>query len=247
MDPFFLALAALFILAIGFFGIGIYFSARSKQKNVSAREKSASIPRDEHLQEEGLHEIARLLRDERSGTLVLEKGGIIYRTSDDLSPEQRRLLSVAAGDLHAFVGLRQASSSEAARPSSPAAAARGVATGPLSSRLQARSQDYPDAQIKSPSMNPVDILTRAIVSDVPKVGLKTKSITAQIDEILQERLVNTPLEQRGVRLLDAPDGRVVVFIGIESYDGVDSVPDDEVRRAIRAAVAEWEKRSSPSM
>jgi hypothetical protein len=93
-------------------------------------------------------------------------------------------------------------------------------------------------------MNPVDVFTRAVATDVSTISVKSKSITAQIDDILQERVANTPLEGRGIRLLEAPDGRVVVFVGIENYDGVDAVPDVDVRYAIRAAVTEWEKRSS---
>jgi DNA-binding Lrp family transcriptional regulator len=248
MDPLILILAVLFILAVSFFAIGIYFSTRSKKKDAPRREKPALVSLEEVLQEEGILEIARLLRDERSGTLLLEKSGVIYRTAADLNPEQRRLLSIAAGDLHAFLGLMSAPQSEDAnRASTPTVKADDSSGAPSPSRPKGAGQIFPEAEVKSPSMSPVDIFTRAIASDVPKVVIKSKSITAQIDDILQERLVNTPLEQRGIRLLDAPDGRVVVFIGIESYDGVDAVPDEEVRRAIRAAVAEWEKRSSHNM
>lgn len=245
MNQFYLVLIGLFILAASFFAIGIYFYTRSKQKNTNRREKPTSLPVDEDLKKEGIVEVARLLRDESSGALLLEKGGVIYRKVADFSPEQRHLLSAAAADLQSFIGVESASPPEVTEPapSSVAVGERESAT-PLVSRFKKTSQTSPQAQVKPPSMNPVDVFTRAISSDVTKVSTQSKSITAQIDEILQERLVNTPLEQRGIRLVDAPDGGVVVFVGIESYDGVKAVPDDEVQHAIRAAVAEWEKRNT---
>lgn len=248
MDEFILILAGLFILAMAFFGIGIYLSTRSKQKGALRRERSASLPLDKEIQKESILEIARLLRDEQSGALMIEENGVIYHKATDLSPELRRLLAVAVDDLQSFLASMPAPQSQVARPaSSTTPATESDVSADISPRITMAGQASTEAQVKSPSMNPVDIITRAVSSDVPKVDLKSKTITAQIDEILQEILVNTPLEQRGIRLLDAPDGRVVVFVGIESYDGVDTVPDDEVRQAIRAAVAEWEKRNTQSI
>lgn len=240
MDQFYLVLIGLFILAASFFAIGIYLSRRSKKKDGSQRKKPVSHPRNEAYQMEGFLEIARLLRDESSGALLLEEGGIVYRKAAELSHEQQQSLKKAVEDLKSFLELMPASQVEVPQP---VADTKKGSTAPLSSRFKKASQTSTPAQVKPPSMNPVDIFTRAITSDVPKANMETKSITAQIDEILQERLVNTPLAERGVRLLDAPDGGVVVFVGVESYDGVNAVPDDEVRHAIKAAVAEWEKRN----
>lgn len=242
MDRLILILAVLFLLAVSFFAIGIYLSSRSKHKDTPRREKLVSTPMDESLQEESIHEVARILRDGQSGALMLGKNGVIYRTAKDMNEDERRLLANAAADLHSFLGLVAPSQAEIAKPvPPPVSAPKGVSAASLSSAYQAPSQAKP------PSLNPVDVFTRAVASDVPNVGLKAKSITAQIDDILQERVVNTPLEMRGIRLLDAPDGRVVVFVGIENYDGVDAVPDDEVRQAIRGAVNEWERRNAQGM
>jgi hypothetical protein len=65
---------------------------------------------------------------------------------------------------------------------------------------------------------------------------------AQIDEILQERLAGTPLAVRGIRLQEAPDGGVIVLVGLQRFEGIDAVPDSEIKAAIRQAVAEWEKQ-----
>jgi hypothetical protein len=98
-------------------------------------------------------------------------------------------------------------------------------------------------QILKPSMNPVNILARAIQADV-NVPQPTKSIAAQIDEILQEKIVGTEMAQRGVRLLELPSKGMVVMVGLDQYGGVDEVPDDEIRMTIKSAVADWENQVS---
>lgn len=69
----------------------------------------------------------------------------------------------------------------------------------------------------------------------------SKSIVGQINDVLQARLVGTPLASRQIRLAETLSGGVRVFIGMQSYEGIDAVPDPEVVAAIRAAIAEWEK------
>jgi hypothetical protein len=71
------------------------------------------------------------------------------------------------------------------------------------------------------------------------------SMVAQIDSILQARLQGTALASRGIRLAEALDGGVLVFVGQQSYPGVSDVPDAEVQAVIRAAISDWEKRYTP--
>ena len=73
------------------------------------------------------------------------------------------------------------------------------------------------------------------------------SIVSQIDSVLQARLAGTPLEARGVFLAQSPQGTVNVFVGLTRYDGVDEVPDPEIKAAIRAAIAEWEDKYTPGL
>ena len=71
-----------------------------------------------------------------------------------------------------------------------------------------------------------------------------KSIALQVDEILQEMLVNSPQEKRGIRITELPDAGLVVQVGLEKFDGVDTIPYNDVKEIIRAAIAEWRKRTS---
>ena len=73
------------------------------------------------------------------------------------------------------------------------------------------------------------------------------SIVGQINLILQQRINNTPLEARGVSLMESASSGVNVYVGIKRYEAIDDVPDDEVKAAIRAAIAEWEKKYTPGL
>lgn len=103
-----------------------------------------------------------------------------------------------------------------------------------------------DQPAKSKFLNPIDVIVRAISSDVPKDVAAPKSIAAQIDEILQEKLEISPLKDRGIRLMELPEKGLVVMVGTDEFDAVSDVPDPEVRDLLKECVTEWEKRSSAS-
>ncbi len=67
-----------------------------------------------------------------------------------------------------------------------------------------------------------------------------RSIAMQVDEILQKKLQERGLQQRGVRLMELPNKGMVVLIGLEQYATVEEVPDAEIQALIRASVSEWE-------
>ena len=69
------------------------------------------------------------------------------------------------------------------------------------------------------------------------------SIVAQVDEILQEMLDESGFVGRGIRLAERPDQGMVVYVGLEAYQAIEEVPDEEIRKLIRSAVARWEARS----
>jgi hypothetical protein len=42
--------------------------------------------------------------------------------------------------------------------------------------------------------------------------------------------------------MEFPNKGMVVLIGLDQYEGIDAVPDENIRALLRAAVAEWEAR-----
>jgi hypothetical protein len=79
-------------------------------------------------------------------------------------------------------------------------------------------------------------------ADISKTSPEPQSIAAQIDAILQELLVDSSLADRTVRLMEFPGKGMVVMIGMDQYEGVEDVPDEDVKELIRRAVTEWENR-----
>lgn len=86
---------------------------------------------------------------------------------------------------------------------------------------------------------------RSLVTNDLKTIEKSRpvSIVAMIDDFLQKRLAASALANREIRLEEGALGEVVVFIGKESFAGVEAVPDPEIQAIIRAAIKDWEKSS----
>lgn len=75
----------------------------------------------------------------------------------------------------------------------------------------------------------------------PKPEPVMKSIVQQIDDILQDKVARSSLADTGLKLQETPQG-VLVWVGNQSYQGVDTLPEGEAKELIHAAVKDWEKR-----
>jgi len=99
----------------------------------------------------------------------------------------------------------------------------------------------PGVESERLSLNPFKVFTQPYEEASPETP--RLSIAAQIDEILQQKLENTPLEERGIRLMEQAGQGITVMVGLDKYDSVEAVPEAVVRAIIREAVAEWEARA----
>ena len=136
-----------------------------------------------------------------------------------------------------------------APPSAPAAPAAPAASVPVMGASAGAAAPAPSgpalAGLKvEPGIQPIKAKPLEAISRTapPAAAPQFRSIPEQIDEILQQRLRGTPLEGRGIALMLDPIEGVIVKVGSARYPGVDAVTDEEVRGAIKAAVAEWERR-----
>ena len=95
---------------------------------------------------------------------------------------------------------------------------------------------------KPARVGPAEVISRALRADARKPEPSLPSIAAQIDEILQEKLLADQSIKRAVRLMEIPGKGMVVMVGLDQFAGVDEVPDADVRALIRESVEEWERR-----
>ncbi len=78
-------------------------------------------------------------------------------------------------------------------------------------------------------------------------GLAGLSMVEQIDAILQDNIAGTPLAEKVIYLTESKEGGVLVNVGNMRYEGVNEVPDPEIKAALREAIAEWEKKFTPGL
>jgi hypothetical protein len=70
------------------------------------------------------------------------------------------------------------------------------------------------------------------------------SVINEIDKILQKMLADSPLSERGIHLMENQNQEIRIWVGLESYDMIEDIPDADVRAIINSAVKEWEDRSA---
>ncbi|MBN1305627.1 MAG: hypothetical protein JXA13_14405 [Anaerolineales bacterium] len=220
------------VLFVGY-GIGyVEFKAKFSNKNEQLEtdlqdaqqdlEKTkARLAKVEAQLEEGVNalknNLMRLWLDETQ-TLNLELDGNILK-KDAVTPDQKKRLIAALNQVRPWV--------DSNAPAQP----------PVSSAVTPR---HPKPAVQTPALKPAAISpTSGLESVVPAKG----SMVDQIDAILQQQIAGTPLHDRGIKLSDAPGGGVIVYVGINRYQGVDTVPDPEIQEAIRMAISVWESTS----
>ena len=170
----------------------------------------------------GLLDVAHLWRHEDSKQLVAQIDNQYIDHGEELTSDQHALLSLALLDLGDWVGLE--------------------------SRMQVveelqEEEDKEEEKEAAPFFSPIDMLKKAVTSDV-YLPLEDMSLAEQIDPILQNLLDESPLRDRGISLMEMEGRGMVVNVGLDLYDNVGDVPDEEIRALIHKAVAVWEKRST---
>ena len=157
--------------------------------------------------------LARLYRENSTGKLVTEVEKKIYLNPDMLSPEHLEKLREAAENWNAWLGLQV----------------------PV----------VPDTPVETLPRPEIPTATLPFIPEVTAANGKPRatSVVGQIDEILQEMLRESPLASHGLRLVQDPSMAVVVWVDAQKYEGIDSVPDEEIKNLIRAAVKKWEETS----
>lgn len=187
-------------------------------------EKPKKSPRQDMV------EAGRIWRNIRSGDFYPELDGKVFRSPSEMTQNQQarftRLLEVMQSWVKPPDG----------KPATVETPSQGEAVGVAVEAVETTADE------KHISYNPIKAFTDVIGVEVNKPQSTHKSIVAQVDEILQEKLENSPLTRRGISMKDSPDGGLLVWVGLQQYSSIDDVPDLEIRQVLRESVEEWERR-----
>ncbi len=112
---------------------------------------------------------------------------------------------------------------------------RGLGTWVEVEKAAEPAQTPTAAPVAAPKKAPV------VKKEEPPVPPAMETIIQQINGVLQTKLASGALKERGIQLIEGPGGSVIVEDGIKRYEGIDAVPDAEVKSLIRESIAEWEK------
>jgi hypothetical protein len=175
-------------------------------------------------------QIMVLLRDRRDASLLAEIDGRLFASSEPLNDGQHETLEKSARELYAW--LRLPPEPEVQAPIRSAAAPARTTPLPEVSRPAARPEGLRFAAA----------IPLAAAAEKAR-PVPPQSIVEQIDDILQDMVNGTPLAEKSIRLVDDPIRGVIVWIGLEHFEGINAVPDIEARTIIQAAVREWEKKA----
>jgi len=70
---------------------------------------------------------------------------------------------------------------------------------------------------------------------------KMLSVVDEVNNILQKKLVGSPMAGKGIHMMENHNKEIRFWVGLNSYDDVEEIPDPEVRQIIDESVKEWER------
>lgn len=227
-------------ILIGFL-IGYVDSNLRSAKKIEAAESKADVLRTEA--EKKLSEAAALKAQiptmvddpgllrlkNKNGTPSLEMDGLMLNVKNVTADQKKRLIELLSV-IRPWL--------EGGQPVPPAPTQTTIPPQPPPQPVSIQ----PALSTLSPS------LTQPLpVTSLSEREFKALSIIAQIDHVFQTRIAGTPYEGMGIRIMEGAIGSVEVKIGLNKYPSIDDVPDADIKKAIRAAVAEWEEKYTPGL
>jgi hypothetical protein len=249
-DPTNLYIFAIICLALGYFTSTLLHTLSDDNKKKKTADPNPLNASDKeifpatHPQE--LLSAGIFLRKSQTGDgIQVALDGENIPSAADLSEVQRSRLMNTLLDLSTW--LKNPAPARPAMVDSPVTPAP-IAPAPVPSS-PAISDAEVIAQLPTPAiepatftLNPAKILQRALKAEVPKIQAPL-SIVTQVNDILQHKIAGTHWAVRGLQLTEAPDHTMLVTLGLEKYNGMDAIPEEEIRNLIRQCVTEWSNRT----
>lgn len=221
ITPLYLVLAAVIGLLVGLLVSSLFSSRETKSAD-------ADQPPQE-LVKEGFAEAVRLWYSPSGKKIVTQLDGGFYRGLSDLSPDQKNRVTKLLSLWSAWAG----------------------------KALEEKVEKYIGPEMRAPAVDaenlpPIEPVLDWSVQEALKSGGdsdgsilpledKPKTIAGQISLIIERMLVDSPIKEKGIKLIENSHHGVDVWIGLEKFDGIDAIPYPDVQQLIREAVAQWER------
>ena len=207
------------IVAVVFFLIGFLLGRMVRQFN---EPDDQTFPQKEKLDDDDVH----IARGDSTGKLVILHNRKTYHDVRNLPLEIHNKVLQMVIDLQLWIGHPQ-------KPEKEDASGKDSLLN---------KQDSIFTEIEGKKAEPVPLISSLThpLRKEPADDKVEKSIIAQIDEILQEKLADSDLRDRGIRLMESPKKGLVILVGLDQYENIGDIPDDAIVRVIRQSVSEWE-------
>jgi hypothetical protein len=216
---------------IGFLDSNLRTSKKLDAADARMKEAERKIAEaEQHLQPPPMDDPGLLRLKKNAGRYTLEVDGTLVPR--EISPDRKQRLIELVTVLRPWLDSGQPSPA-ASQPVAPV-----------------QAQPMPASLRNAAPPVPVPVTLQSVVQTKktePEKNIASLSIVQQIDMVLQERLLNSLLAGRGIRLQESIQGGVEVYVGLQKFHAVDDVPDEEIKTTIRAAIAEWEKKYTPGL
>jgi hypothetical protein len=242
--------ALIFVYIFGLYeGRGQGYKKRKAEEEQEKKDRPAALASAPEVQAITVDDPGLLRIKNENGSVALDLDGARVNPAS-LSPGQRKRLIDMLNIMRPWLEGRSApapSMMNVPHPTSPPSTS-------ISDRLETfagpPTEEKPVSVQSAPPLRSISSSTAPRPSTIAKEdrpSVPANSIVGQIDSVLQSRLEGTPLGERGIFMTQSPEGGVVVYVGLTRYNGVDDVPDPEIKAAIRAAISEWEDKYTPGL
>ena len=164
-------------------------------------------------------ETMQIWYDAKARTIIPEIEGELLNLDDEVSDEDKQKLTWLLIDLQEKVGLM---------------------SSVIKRRDESKEMIKPGEDLAKSGFNPLKSFKDYLQSDIPKIKENEDSMPEQINNILQQQITGTTLEDKGIQMIERPDVGLVFMIGIDLYEDIDKIPNKKIQNAIKKAVKTWE-------
>jgi hypothetical protein len=226
--------------------VGLLLATLFRSEPKAAPEEN---PLPKKFADTGYAEVVRLFFSPAEKKSLTQIDGDFYPEFSSLTPEQKKRVMRILESWNEWAGYSAQNTSSAPSAVSPTP----VHSTLISSGEERKSapppplpsSNRPIAKIEEVKANTFLESLERTSEKVPEKSGPPKTIIEQINDILTGLIANTAEKDLGVTLVDNGHEGVIVWVGLEKFNGVDAVPYPEVQQLIRTAVARWEESSTP--